>query len=82
MSCCNEERPFVYMILCRPETAQARSATDLANAAPEVVVDRTTMIAKTIDEVRQRALFAYAKNPGSEGVDPARLEVVVTPFCV
>ena len=76
---CNEERPFVYMIIDRG------SGDDGPQIPASIIVDRTTMLAKSPKDVEKRALYQLAQDDAN--ADPPRprclesLEVLVLPFC-
>ena len=86
MSCSDQPRMFVYAIV------DFGSGGDGPQRPPSIVVDRTSMIAKSVEEVKKRALYALAQADATAGgaleATSARtvrgsvesLEVLVQPF--
>jgi hypothetical protein len=81
MSCCNDERPFVYMITCKGSGGE-----DGPQMPSAIVRDRTTMLAKTTEDVKKRALYELAQEDAAADPkivrSPESLEVLVGPFPV
>lgn len=81
MSCCNGERAFVYMIVDKGSGGE-----NTPQRPPSIIVDQTTMLACSPEDVKQRALYQLAQADAAAKPEPivrdlARLEVLVTPFC-